>query len=162
MKKGGTRLCRPLTIEGMTTQKLAYTFEEAAEQCGYSVSILKQQVADGNLLARYASSKGVIRHADLEAGVDQLPTKPNTGESAVEEGLKPATPRQTKVPRLPLPEPESEWLTPEDLGKSWQLAPGTLANWRTTKKGPPFVRIGGMVRYRRDTAEAWLKAQPKE
>lgn len=146
----------------MTIQKLAYTFEEAAEQSGYSVRTLKQAVSDGHLAARYANTKGVIRHEDLEAWLDQLPTKPNTGKSAVDEGPKPATPRQTKLPQLPLPEPESEWLTPEDLGKSWQLAPGTLANWRTQKTGPAFVRIGGMVRYRRDAIEAWLKAQPSE
>lgn len=146
----------------MTTQKLAYTFEEAAEQSGYSIRTLKQAVADGNLLARYANTKGVIRHADLDAWVNQLPTKPTTGKSAVEEGSKPATPLQTKAPQLPLPEPDHEWLTPEDLGKSWQLSPGTLANWRTQKTGPAFVRIGGVVRYRRDAIEAWLKAQPSE
>lgn len=56
-------------------QKIAYTFEEAAEQSGYSVRTLKQQVADGNLAARYANSKGVIRHEDLAAWLDQLPAE---------------------------------------------------------------------------------------
>lgn len=55
--------------------KLAYTFEEAAEQSGYSIRTLKQAVADGNLLARYANSKGVIRHADLDAWLDALPAE---------------------------------------------------------------------------------------
>jgi len=58
--------------------KLAYTFEEAAEQTGYSVRTLKQQVADGNLLARYANTKGVIRHADLDAWLDGLSAEPPT------------------------------------------------------------------------------------
>ncbi|WP_436055809.1 helix-turn-helix transcriptional regulator [Pseudarthrobacter oxydans] len=61
-----------------------------------------------------------------------------------------------------MPESESDLLTPEDLGNSWQLSPGTLANWRTHKKGPAFVRVGGVVRYRRDAVEVWLKAQPSE
>ncbi len=58
-----------------TTQKLAYTFEEAAEQSGYSIRTLKQAVSDGNLLARYANTKGVIRHADLEEWLDELPAE---------------------------------------------------------------------------------------
>ena len=55
--------------------KIAYTFEEAAEQCGYSVRTLKQHVADGNLAARYANTKGVIRHEDLAGWLDSLPAE---------------------------------------------------------------------------------------
>lgn len=55
--------------------KIAYTFEEAAEQSGYSIRTLKQHVADGNLMVRYANTKGVIRHADLEAWLDKLPAE---------------------------------------------------------------------------------------
>ena len=55
--------------------KLAYTFEEAAEQSGYSIRTLKQQVADGHLMARYANSKGVIRHDDLATWLDSLPAE---------------------------------------------------------------------------------------
>jgi len=58
--------------------KLAYTFEEAAEQSGYSIRTLKQAVADGNLMARYANTKGVIRHADLDAWLDKLPAEAPT------------------------------------------------------------------------------------
>jgi hypothetical protein len=57
------------------TQKLAYTYEEAAAQCGYSVRVLKQQVSDGNLLARFANTKGVIRHEDLAEWLDALPAE---------------------------------------------------------------------------------------
>lgn len=55
--------------------KIAYTFEEAAEQSGYSIRTLKQAVADGNLAARYANTKGVIRHADLDDWLDRLPAE---------------------------------------------------------------------------------------
>lgn len=57
------------------TQRIAYTFEQAAEQTGYSVRTLKQAVADGNLAARYANSKGVLRHEDLATWIDQLPAE---------------------------------------------------------------------------------------
>jgi hypothetical protein len=146
----------------MAIQKLAYTFEGAAEQSGYSVRTLKQALTDGKLTARYVNTKGVIRHEDLAAWIDQLPTKPNTGTRAFEEDPKPRTPQQAKAPPLSMPEPESEWLTPEDLGSMLQIAVGTIGNWRTNKKGPEFVRIGGLVRYRRHIVEAWLKAQPSE
>jgi predicted DNA-binding transcriptional regulator AlpA len=57
-------------------------------------------------------------------------------------------------------ESEFQYLTPEDLARAWQVSVGTIANWRTGKKGPEFVRIGGLVRYHPTAVEAWLKAQP--
>lgn len=62
----------------MSERRLAYTFEQAAEQSGYSIRTLKQQVADGNLAARYANSKGVIRHDDLAEWLDSLPAESPT------------------------------------------------------------------------------------
>lgn len=56
--------------------KLAYTFEEAAEQTGYSIRTLKQAAADHELLVKYANSKGVIRHCDLDAWLDGLSAEP--------------------------------------------------------------------------------------
>jgi len=34
--------------------------------------------------------------------------------------------------------------------------PGTLCNWRTKKKGPAFIRVGGSVRYALSDLETWL------
>ena len=58
--------------------KLAYTFEEAAEQTGYSVRTLKQAASDVNLLVKYANAKGVIRHTDLDTWLDRLPAEAPT------------------------------------------------------------------------------------
>lgn len=55
--------------------KLAYTLEEAAEQTGYSVRTLKNQASDGYLIIRYANTKGVIRHQDLEDWLESLPAE---------------------------------------------------------------------------------------
>jgi excisionase family DNA binding protein len=56
--------------------KLAYTFEEAAEQVGYSVRTLRRAAADGMLIVRYGTaSKPVIRHSELEAWLEALPTE---------------------------------------------------------------------------------------
>lgn len=160
----------------MAIQKLAYTFEEAAEQSGYSARTLMRAIDNGILTARYVDNEGVIRHEDLAAWIGQLPTKPNTGTNSVKDdwtvlndtdrprtaGPKPTTPRQTRAPQLPLPEHASEWLTAEDLAQMWQIAVGTVSNWRTLKKGPEFVRIGGLVRYSPEAVKAWVEKQPRD
>jgi hypothetical protein len=172
----------------MSIQKLAYTFEEAAEQTGYSLRTLKQAVADGKLTARYVKAEAVIRHEDLAAWIGQLPTKPDAAKSVglrtVQNGAKagvelstpaPIAPvrgkdqqpntrpaQQAKVPQLSMPASESEWLTPEDLARMWQVAVGTINNWRGQKKGPEFVRIGGLVRYSPDAVKAWVEKQPTD
>lgn len=53
-----------------------------------------------------------------------------------------------------------QYLTPDDLARMWQVSAGTIANWRTSKKGPEFVRIGGLVRYSPESVQAWLAKQP--
>lgn len=58
------------------------------------------------------------------------------------------------------PAAEIQWLTPEDLARMWQVSTGTIANWRTSKKGPEFTRIGGLVRYSPEAVSAWLAKQP--
>ncbi|MDJ0321689.1 helix-turn-helix domain-containing protein [Pseudarthrobacter sp. PS3-L1] len=55
---------------------------------------------------------------------------------------------------------ETHWLTSDDLARLLQVKPGTIANWRTSHKGPPFVRIGGFVRYRSDAVRSWIETQP--
>jgi hypothetical protein len=58
------------------------------------------------------------------------------------------------------PAADVQWLTPDDLARMWQVSVGTIANWRTSKKGPEFTRIGGLVRYNPKDVQAWLEAQP--
>jgi hypothetical protein len=58
------------------------------------------------------------------------------------------------------PAAEVQWLTPDDLARMWQVSVGTIANWRTSKKGPEFIRIGGLVRYSPEAVSAWLAKQP--
>ena len=56
----------------MSGQRIAYDWDAAAEQVGYSVRTLKKAVADGHLAARYANTKAIIRHEDLAEWVDGL------------------------------------------------------------------------------------------
>jgi hypothetical protein len=40
------------------------------------------------------------------------------------------------------------------------VKPRTLANWRWSgKKGPPYIKVLGRVRYRREDVIRWAKAQ---
>ncbi|MGC2941962.1 helix-turn-helix transcriptional regulator [Brevibacterium sp. FAM 24638] len=38
------------------------------------------------------------------------------------------------------------------------ITTGTLANWRATGTGPPFIRIGGRILYRRVDLDRWAAA----
>lgn len=59
-------------------------------------------------------------------------------------------------------------LTPSELAVMLGMSVRTLANWRSTGKGPPYLKIGAeppeghqdrrKVRYQRQTAEKWALA----
>jgi excisionase family DNA binding protein len=34
----------------------------------------------------------------------------------------------------------------------------TATKWRAKAKGPPFIKVGRLVRYRRSDVDAWLRA----
>jgi len=38
------------------------------------------------------------------------------------------------------------------------LKPGTLAKWRTRRKGPKYLKLGGKVRYRTIDIQEWIEA----
>jgi excisionase family DNA binding protein len=37
-----------------------------------------------------------------------------------------------------------------------KVSESTLSRWRSAGKGPPFLRLGGIARYRIDAVDAWL------
>lgn len=37
-----------------------------------------------------------------------------------------------------------------------KVSESTLSRWRTDRKGPPYLRLGGIARYRLDSVDAWL------
>ena len=36
------------------------------------------------------------------------------------------------------------------------MRPGPLEIWRSTRRGPPYIKVGRSVRYRRSDLDAWL------
>jgi hypothetical protein len=37
-----------------------------------------------------------------------------------------------------------------------KVSESTLSRWRSADQGPPFLRLGGIARYRIDAVDAWL------
>jgi hypothetical protein len=52
---------------------------------------------------------------------------------------------------------QSKYLSAAEVVQRWggAVTTGTLANWRTQGKGPPFVKLGSKVRYPVAPLEAW-------
>lgn len=98
----------------------------------------------------------MIRAADMTALVEQVAT---AFAAAVEERAEELLAERMALPRV-VPE-DRLLLTAQEVAALIGLAEGTLANWRSQGGdiGPPFVKLGGMVRYRRTDLEAWIAAQ---
>lgn len=50
-----------------------------------------------------------------------------------------------------------ELLTAAELAAEFRIALGTIYSWRTRKTGPPVLKIGGQLRYRRRDVDNWLE-----
>jgi hypothetical protein len=48
-------------------------------------------------------------------------------------------------------------LTEDEAAELIGVKPVTLTFWRTRKRGPAFIKLGGLVRYRRADLEAFVK-----
>lgn len=52
---------------------------------------------------------------------------------------------------------KNELLTTDELCAELGIVRRTLARWNHQRIGPPQVRVGGMVRYRRKAVDEWLR-----
>ncbi|WP_457646424.1 helix-turn-helix transcriptional regulator [Profundibacter sp.] len=50
----------------------------------------------------------------------------------------------------------SDWISRADLAQELGVTTGTLARWATERTGPPLVRVGRRVFYRRSAVRKWL------
>ena len=55
--------------------------------------------------------------------------------------------------------PGKTLLTAEQAAEYLHVQMQTLANWRGTGKGPAFVRIGRLIRYRLESLDRWIDSQ---
>lgn len=50
-------------------------------------------------------------------------------------------------------------LTPSEVAELLATSEITLSRWRRDGQGPPWIRLGIQVRYRRSCVESWLDDQ---
>jgi len=55
---------------------LALGYEDAATATGYSVKVLREAVANNELIPSYANTKPVFRIPELERWLESLPAEP--------------------------------------------------------------------------------------
>jgi predicted DNA-binding transcriptional regulator AlpA len=60
---------------------------------------------------------------------------------------------------MPSEEQITELLTQNALAAELGMKPESLADWRHRGKGPRYVKLGQLVRYRRSDVEDWLDHQ---
>jgi hypothetical protein len=52
---------------------------------------------------------------------------------------------------------QQELLTPHEVSVFLKVGEPTLSDWRYRRKGPPFVKIESLVRYRSADLQDWLE-----
>lgn len=50
----------------------------------------------------------------------------------------------------------SDLLDQHEVSEILRIPVGTLAQWRSRKKGPPWAKLGGRVRYDAALLDAWI------
>ena len=54
---------------------------------------------------------------------------------------------------------KNELLNPPSAAVYLAVAISSLAKWRVTGEGPPFIKIGSSVRYRTADLETWIEGR---
>ena len=68
--------------------------------------------------------------------------------------IQPQHARKTTVPAL-----LEGWISRGELARELSVSVDTLGRWETRRSGPPCVRAGRKVLYRRSSVQDWLQAQ---
>jgi excisionase family DNA binding protein len=51
-------------------------------------------------------------------------------------------------------------LTESEVAKTLALSLAALRRWRLERRGPRFIKVGSLVRYRQTDVELWLSSRP--
>lgn len=51
-------------------------------------------------------------------------------------------------------------LTEQEISKRLAVSLASLRRWRVLGKGPAFIKVGSLVRYRPEDLDAWLGSLP--
>jgi excisionase family DNA binding protein len=51
-------------------------------------------------------------------------------------------------------------LTEQDVAELLKVSLSTLRRWRLLDQGPQFLKVGALVRYKRESVDEWLATRP--
>jgi excisionase family DNA binding protein len=51
-------------------------------------------------------------------------------------------------------------LTEDEVAQQLHVSVASLRRWRLERRGPQFIKVGSLVRYKPEELEAWLVALP--
>ncbi|MBK7929873.1 MAG: helix-turn-helix domain-containing protein [Bryobacterales bacterium] len=51
-------------------------------------------------------------------------------------------------------------LTEEDVAECLHVSLASIRRWRLERRGPQFIKVGSLVRYRPEDLESWLASLP--
>ena len=51
-------------------------------------------------------------------------------------------------------------LTEEEVAKRLHVSLASIRRWRVERRGPQFIKVGSLVRYRPEDLESWLASLP--
>lgn len=54
----------------------------------------------------------------------------------------------------------NSFLNEQEVSKRLNVSVATLRRWRLEKRGPMFVKVGSLVRYRPEDLDSWVAALP--
>ena len=52
------------------------------------------------------------------------------------------------------------FLTEKEVAKQIKVSLASLRRWRLLQRGPRFIKVGALVRYRAEDLEQWLETLP--
>ena len=52
-------------------------------------------------------------------------------------------------------------LNEHDVARITGLSVASVRRWRLLRQGPPYLKIGSAVRYRREHVASWLETRPR-
>ena len=52
-------------------------------------------------------------------------------------------------------------LTEQGVARQLKVSLASLRKWRVERRGPQFVKVGALVRYRSEDLEEWMATLPK-
>ena len=58
--------------------------------------------------------------------------------------------------------PLSDYMTRDELARDLKRHPRTLKRWHLQRKGPPYIRIGKTVLYKKSAVAEWLERQTEQ